>query len=222
MNTARILSASIACVVISAPAISAQDLSTYREFQLGTSLVTVARQAGVAAEPRVLHQRPALIEELMWQPPPVRGASPQADSVKKVLFSFYNGQLFRMVVSYDRDRTEGLTAEDMVAAISETYGLARLRATPLMPLARVDTDEPGALEGLPVLPQPQLRRQDPGELGGLAVLGPPLPVRRTKRRSGSSSFQRRWMSWRAPRPWKRLGSTSRRLLSEKSNVSEPD
>jgi hypothetical protein len=139
MSTARILAVSIACVVISAPAISAQDLSTYREFQLGTSLVTVARQAGVAAEPRVLQQRPALIEELMWQPPPVRGASSQADSVRKVLFTFYNGQLFRMVVSYDRDRTEGLTAEDLVTAISATYGMARLPATQLMPMTRVDS-----------------------------------------------------------------------------------
>jgi len=141
MSTARILAASIAWVVIAAPAISAQDLSKYREFQLGTSLVSIAHQAGVAAEPRVLHLRPALIEELMWQPPAVRGSSPQADSVKKVLFSFYNGQLFRMVVSYDRDRTEGLTVEDMVAAISETYGLARLPATPLTPLSRVDTTD---------------------------------------------------------------------------------
>jgi hypothetical protein len=140
MSTARILAASIAWVVIAAPAISAQDLSQYRDFQLGMSLVSVARQAGVAAEPRVLQLRPALIEELMWQPPRVRGSSPQADSVRKVLFSFYNGQLFRMVVSYDRERTEGLTAEDMVAAISATYGLARLPATQLMPLSRVDAD----------------------------------------------------------------------------------
>jgi hypothetical protein len=52
-------------------------------------------------------QIPRLPTGLMWQPPPVLRLSPNGDSVRKVLFSFYNGQLFRMVVTYDRDRTEG-------------------------------------------------------------------------------------------------------------------
>ena len=134
MSTTRILATSIAWVLISAPVTSAQDLSKYREFQLGTSLVAVARQAGMAPEPRVLQQRPALIQELMWQPSPMRGSSPQGDSVKKVLFSFYNGQLFRIIVSYDRERTAGLTGVDMAEAISAKYGLAMLPATQLMPL----------------------------------------------------------------------------------------
>jgi hypothetical protein len=134
MSTARILATSIAWVLISAPVTSAQDLSKYREFQLGTSLVVVARRAGMAPEPRVLQQRPALIQELMWQPSPMRGSSPQGDSVKKVLFSFYNGQLFRIIVSYDRVRTAGLTGDDMAEAISAKYGLATLPATHLMPL----------------------------------------------------------------------------------------
>ena len=134
MSTTRILATSIAWVLISAPVTSAQDLSKYREFQLGTSLVAVAHQAGMAPEPRVLQQRPALIQELMWQPSPMRGSSPQGDSVKKVLFSFYNGQLFRIIVSYDRERTAGLTGVDMAEAISAKYGLAMLPATQLMPL----------------------------------------------------------------------------------------
>ena len=134
MSTARILATSIAWVLISAPVTSAQDLSKYREFRLGTSLVAVARQAGMAPEPRVLQQRPALIQELMWQPSPMRGSSPQGDSVKKVLFSFYNGQLFRIIVSYDRERTQGLTGDDMAEAISAKYGLATLPATQSMPL----------------------------------------------------------------------------------------
>lgn len=138
MISARILAMSIVWVVISVPLISAQGLSRYREFQLGTSLAAVAQQAGITPEARVLHQRPELIQELMWLPPRARGSSPQGDSVRKVLFSFYNGQLFRMVVSYDRDRTEGLTAEDMVEALSATYGLATLPATEIMPsLSRV-------------------------------------------------------------------------------------
>ncbi|MGH9159977.1 MAG: hypothetical protein ACRD2X_08325 [Vicinamibacteraceae bacterium] len=93
------------------------------------SLVSVAEQAGLTAEGQVLHQRPQLIQELMWLPPHALSSSPQQESVSKVLFRFYNGQLFRMVVSYDRDRIEGLTNADMVDALSATYGVATLPAT---------------------------------------------------------------------------------------------
>lgn len=133
MINARILATAVASIVISAASISAQDLSRYREFQLGMSLVAVAHQAGITPEPRVLHERPELIQELMWQPPLIGGSSLQADSVRKVLFSFYNGQLFRVLITYDRDRTEGLTADDLVDAVSAKYGLATLPATDIVP-----------------------------------------------------------------------------------------
>lgn len=135
MTSVRILAMSIAWVVISSSVISAQDLSKYREFQLGMNVLTVARQAGITPEPRVLHRRPELIEELMWQPPRVSASVSQRESVGKVLFSFYNDQLFRMVITYDRDRTSGLNAEDLVEAISTRYGLALLRANELPLLA---------------------------------------------------------------------------------------
>jgi hypothetical protein len=141
MIRARILAMSIASVLSSTSLISAQDLSTYREFQLGMSMVAVAQQAGISPDGRVLHQRPELIQELMWLPPRIQGGSPEADSVRKVLFSGYNSQLFRIVVTYDRGRTEGLTAEDMVQAISATYGLAALPSTPIIPsLSRATND----------------------------------------------------------------------------------
>jgi hypothetical protein len=135
-----LLAMSAAWVVLVTPVISAQetpgasarDLSRYREFQLGMSLVTVAQQADITAEARVIHRRPELLQDLMWLPAPSRvpGAMTQGDSARKVLLSFYNDQLFRIVVTYDRDRTEGLTAEDMVEAISATYGL------PMLPVIR--------------------------------------------------------------------------------------
>jgi hypothetical protein len=131
---------SFAWVVISSSVISAQDLSRYREFQLGLSLVAVAQRAGITPEARVLHQRPELIQELMWQPRRL-GASPPEDSVRQVLLSFYNGQLFRIVVNYEWDRTEGLTVEDMVEALSVTYGPAALPATEISSaLSRLTTD----------------------------------------------------------------------------------
>jgi hypothetical protein len=107
--SARILALSVSWVVMSAPLLSAQDLSKYREFQLEMSLAKAAQQSGVTPVAQVPHQRAELIQELMWQPPRGLATSPPGDSVRKVLLSFYNGQLFRIAVSYDWERTEGLT-----------------------------------------------------------------------------------------------------------------
>ena len=105
------------------PVIDLQDLSRYREFQLGMNLFAVAKQADVEpSEARVIHQRPALIQELEWRLRGSLSSSSRPDPVSEVLFSFYNGELFRMVVNYDRHRTEGLTDEDMIEAISAKYG----------------------------------------------------------------------------------------------------
>jgi hypothetical protein len=125
MITTRSFAVSIFCAVLSTPMIDAQDLSRYREFRFGMDLLAVAKQSDVKlSETRVVHQRPAMIQELEWWPQHSLAASPQADSVKEVLFSFYNGELFRIVVHYDPYWTQGLTNDDMVEAISATYGTA--------------------------------------------------------------------------------------------------
>jgi hypothetical protein len=108
---------------VSAPLIPARDLSRYREFQLGMNLLAVAKQADTKpSEARMIHQRPAVIQELEWRPQDSLGSSAQADPVKEALFSFYNGELFRIQVIYDQYKTEGLTDEDMVESISAQYG----------------------------------------------------------------------------------------------------
>ena len=143
MMRVRIFALSIGWLAISSSVISAQDLSKYRDFQLGMSLAAVAQHVGITSEARELYQRPELIQELMWQPPPSRGPSPSGDSVRKILFSFYNGELFRIVINYDWDKTEGLTVEDMVEAVSAAYGhamLPMLPATPILALSRVHAD----------------------------------------------------------------------------------
>ena len=125
MISARSITISILGLVLSTPLIHAQDLSKYREFQFGMNLVAVAKQADVKpSEARVIHQRPAVIQELEWRPRRFLASSPQEDPVKEILFSFYNGELFRMLVNYDLHKTEGLTDEDMVEAISAKYGTA--------------------------------------------------------------------------------------------------
>jgi len=124
MVITRVLAVAIAWTVMATtPASSAIDLSRYRVFEFGSSVVNVARLAGISAEPRVVHQRPEIIQELMWLPVSVASSDGAADSVRKVIFTFYNDQLSRIVVSYDRERTQGLTSEDLVEAVSAMYGV---------------------------------------------------------------------------------------------------
>lgn len=103
---------------------SASDLSSYRSFRLGTDLPTVAKQIGaLPSEAKVIHSRPALIQELGWRPQPL-GPSSKTEPAKEVVLSFYEGQLFRIAISYDRYETEGLTTADFIEAISVTYGVS--------------------------------------------------------------------------------------------------
>ena len=127
--SARILAMSFSWVVMSAPLLSAQDLSKYREFQLGMGQAAAAQKTGVTPMARGPHQTPERIQELIWQPPNGLAASPPGDSVRKVLLSFYNGELFRIAVSYEWERTEGLTVDDMIAALSSTT-VRQSRPTP--------------------------------------------------------------------------------------------
>ena len=111
-------------------AMPAEDLSKYRDFQLGMNLSTVAKQAGTdPSQAKLLHRRPALLQELAWRPQPL-GASSHSEPAKEVIFSFYDGELFRSAVNYDRYETEGLTADDFVEAISATYGPATRPTAP--------------------------------------------------------------------------------------------
>jgi hypothetical protein len=99
----------------------AGDFSSYRGLRFGMDLPTAAKLAGMKpSEARLVHQRPAVIQELDWQP----GSPALADPLREGLLCFYNGELFRMVVTYDRYRIEGMTAEDLTEAISATYGMA--------------------------------------------------------------------------------------------------
>ncbi|HXD74876.1 MAG TPA: hypothetical protein VN628_14105 [Vicinamibacterales bacterium] len=85
----------------------------------------MSRIAGLtAADARVLHGRPALLQDLQWRPPFVLDDASAKDPVEDIVFSFYNDQLFRIVIEYDRRRTEGMTDGDMAAAMSALYGPA--------------------------------------------------------------------------------------------------
>jgi hypothetical protein len=127
MSITRVLAFPTRAIVLSAvPFIATPELSLYRGIRFGMSVATVAEQCHISPEPRIVDRRPELIQELMWMPARVEGTA--ADSVQKVLFTFYNDRLARIAVSYERSRTEGLTAEDLIEAISATYGGTALSA----------------------------------------------------------------------------------------------
>jgi hypothetical protein len=113
----------------------AGDLSGYRNFQFGADPATVAKQTGTSlADATVVDSRPALIQEIEWRPEPL-GPSSAPEAAQDVVFSFYNGELFRIVVKYDMSATEGLTREDLIGAISAIYGM------PTRPPAQVGTEQ---------------------------------------------------------------------------------
>jgi len=124
----KTMCSSILCFVVlllTAPLLRAQDLSKYRHFTLGMSLTRLLERTDQKmADVKVIHGRPALVQELTWWPPNLPGTSFQSDTVEQILFSFYNGELYKIFVTYDRTSTEGLTAEDMVKSISAKYGPA--------------------------------------------------------------------------------------------------
>jgi hypothetical protein len=125
MKTIRVSIVCLAALLLAAPMLRAQDLSKYRTFSVGTSLVTVLRYTDQKlADVKVIHGRPALIQELTWWPPNLPGTSFRSDTVEQILFSFYNAELYKISVTYHRASTEGLTAEDMVKSISAKYGPA--------------------------------------------------------------------------------------------------
>ena len=117
-------------IPISVPVVGGMDLSRYRNFQFGETLPALAKQIGLdLSEVKLIHERPAIIQELEWPVWIGTGSAAQTDPVRTVLFSFYNGELFRIVVSYDQQETEGLTTSDMIEAISAKYGIATRLAT---------------------------------------------------------------------------------------------
>jgi hypothetical protein len=115
----------ISLTTLLTPMLLAGDLSSYRGFQFGMELSALEKRVEMKISgPRMVHQRPAVMQDIEWRPQGFPDRSAASDPVKDLLLSFYNGRLFRIVANYDRYRTEGMTPEDMVEAISGTYGAA--------------------------------------------------------------------------------------------------
>jgi len=135
------LALAVGCLALSAASVEAQDLSRYRTFQLGMTVAAVTEEARVPATGvRLVHQRPQLMQEFDWFPPEQQAAG-APEAVRVVSFAFYGDRLYQITVGYHRQRIEGLTAEDLVEAISSTYG------TPILVSSGIGTRRAVAFEG---------------------------------------------------------------------------
>jgi len=119
-------------IVFATHGLDGQGLSQYRNFALGSDVASISiLTGGTASEAKTIHKRPALLQDLEWRPSRwiLGSVSPSTDAVRQIVFSFYDDRLFRIVVDYDHERTEGLTDADMIDAISAVYGTRLTRTS---------------------------------------------------------------------------------------------
>jgi hypothetical protein len=124
--------------------VDGQDRARYRDFELGSNLASVAGLTGVAlSQAKTIHQRPAVLQDLEWRLSTWIAGSTVAstDPVEQIVFSFYNDQLFRIVVDYEHDRTEGMTDADMIDAVAAVYGVPVKRTiAPVRLASRIEAE----------------------------------------------------------------------------------
>ena len=130
-----------ATTLLFAPLMRAQDLSRYRGFALGTSVAGVSSQFHLdTIQFTSIETKPAVIQEATWWPGATSNSSAPAEQVAQVALTFYNGDLYRILVTYERDAVAGLTDEDMVQAISAKYGTpTRPHETIIFPTQDLDS-----------------------------------------------------------------------------------
>jgi hypothetical protein len=105
-----------------APALFAQDTLKYHSFSLGMTLSEILTETDQKpADVRILHQSPVLLQDLRWWPLSL-SARHQSNSVEQILFSFYNGELYKMFVTYDSLAVKGLRDADVIQSLSAKYG----------------------------------------------------------------------------------------------------
>ena len=129
-----------AAIVLCSHSVAAQDLSRYRDVAFGSSVSSVIAITGTnAGSVKVIHQRPALIQEIAWRPRYAVGRpAGRIEAVQEITFRFHDDQLFSVTVVYDARLVEGLTNMDIIDAVSAVYGPATLTAAaskgPALPL----------------------------------------------------------------------------------------
>src|SRR6185436_2394835 len=115
----------IACLVFLALQGSAQDLARYRDFEFGmTADSVVKRTKSEPSSMKTLYTKPELIQTLQWYRQDYFSPVPSdaTDPVRSIRFDFYEDRLFRIVALYANKQLEGMSSDDLVEAISKTYG----------------------------------------------------------------------------------------------------
>lgn len=149
MSRAGRAASAVTVLLVCATTVAAQDLGRYRDYELGSGVAAVAALTDTqASEAKVLHQRPALIQELTWRPRfrARRPSAPETESVAQMVFAFHNDFLYRVTVEYDPERTAGLTNADMIESMRAVYGPVSTGMTPRAPArSSAYEEDPGAL-----------------------------------------------------------------------------
>jgi hypothetical protein len=123
MNSRRAFVIGTAALTLFGHVASAQDVSRYRGYVLDATLESVVATSGArTTDVKTIHERPAKIQELDWRAPYVSSGSALADPVSGIVFTFLDDALYQVIVSYDRDRTDGLTNKDIIDTLTATYG----------------------------------------------------------------------------------------------------
>lgn len=123
MKCARAACAGVLLLVWAPLLAEAQDYSRYRAYAIGSSVSEVAALAeNTTSAATTVHERPALLQELEWRPSYLTRRSTSVDPIQRLQFSFYDDRLYRIVVDYDRERTQGLKDADIIDAVAATYG----------------------------------------------------------------------------------------------------
>jgi hypothetical protein len=130
MNHSRLFLIAVA-FVLSAQLVSAQDLSRYRAYTLDGSVDSVlAASEARPSDVTVVYARPSIIQALEWHAPYARSGSEQIDPVRQITFSFCDNALYQVLVSYDPERTDGLSNSEIIDSLTAAYG------TPVLVSAR--------------------------------------------------------------------------------------
>ena len=110
--------------VFSLASVQASDSERYRNFTLRSSVAAVLAVTGSSdRELQVRFDRPTVLQRLEWRLPLTAvGSGDLVDPVRDVVFDFVGDQLYRITVSYDERKTEGLTHADVLASVEAIYG----------------------------------------------------------------------------------------------------
>ena len=127
----KILAALLVIVTFAPLSASAPSLSQYRDVNLGDTVDMVVERLQVpSSNIKVLYEEPRLVQEIVWRPHRfVSGTVVVPDPLTEMVLTFHNDRLARIVVTYDRDKTQGLTDADLLELLTDTYGPPLLQST---------------------------------------------------------------------------------------------